>query len=244
MTWLAVLSASLFGSLHCAGMCGGFVAASQPDGKLGPATLGYQAARLMAYLLLGLSAGAAGAGLDRAGTSLGMERAAALVMGFSLMAAGLASFHRLRAMQEPALIPARSLHRETRELGVVARLRRRLATIAAPGTAMGGAALGAASAFLPCGWLWSFVLVAAGTGSALGGAATLSALWLGSLPALLATGWMATRLLDRAGKHAPWIAATLLLSLGVFSLYSRWPSTPAEGVAAPPPCHAHAGSEP
>jgi sulfite exporter TauE/SafE len=196
------------------------------------------------YLLLGVSAGAAGAGMDALGTSLGLERAAAAVMGFSLIAAGIAAFFRLRALQEPPLVSARSLHRERPETpGLIARFRKALAMMAAPGTFMGGAALGAASAFLPCGWLWSFVLVAAGTGSAGGGMATMFALWLGSLPALLAAGWLATQLLSRAGKHAPWIAASLLVAMGLLSLYERWPTERDSEAAAAPPCHAHAGVE-
>jgi sulfite exporter TauE/SafE len=245
MTWGAVLAASLFGSLHCAGMCGGFVAATQPEGKLGRATIGYQGARLLVYLLLGLVAGAAGAGVDALGSSLGLERAAAVLMGLSLMGAGLASFYRLRKRASGELVAAAALSPRRaggEKPGIIARARRSLAMHAAPGSLLGGAALGTASAFLPCGWLWSFVLVAGATGGAVSGAFVMSALWLGSLPALLAAGFLATTLVRVAGRHAPWIGAALIVGLGAWNLIDRWPdASAAESAATTAPCHAQPG---
>jgi sulfite exporter TauE/SafE len=58
---------------------------------------------------------------------------------------------------------------------------------------------GAASGFLPCGWLYSFVILAITTQSAILGATLLLAFWLGTLPALVGLSYGAGRL-----SHIPW----------------------------------------
>ena len=62
----AVLAASLVGSLHCAGMCGpflAFVVGAGPSAAGGPSALrlqvAYHAARGLGYALLGAAAGSA-----------------------------------------------------------------------------------------------------------------------------------------------------------------------------------------
>ena len=61
----AVFGASLVGSLHCAGMCGGFVAClCGGPSKVGSAHLAYHAGRGVGYLTLGALAGLLGATLQ------------------------------------------------------------------------------------------------------------------------------------------------------------------------------------
>ena len=64
MSYLAILTASLLGSLHCVGMCGGFatLAGAREDGGQGSGPVfAYHGARVAAYILLGAIAGALGA---------------------------------------------------------------------------------------------------------------------------------------------------------------------------------------
>ncbi|MBE7450024.1 MAG: sulfite exporter TauE/SafE family protein [Kofleriaceae bacterium] len=79
------------------------------------------------------------------------------------------------------------------------------------GSAGGGGAraraalLGLLSAALPCGWLWAFVVVAAGTGSPVGGALVMTAFWARH-GADDAGGWARGGAAGGAGRlaHARW----------------------------------------
>ncbi len=89
-----VFIASLLGSLHCVGMCGGFVAFySGADGSGGARRLlshaAYSGGRLVAYSILGLAAGAIGAALDLAGSLAGVQRIAAVAAGAVMIAWGI-----------------------------------------------------------------------------------------------------------------------------------------------------------
>jgi sulfite exporter TauE/SafE len=115
--------------------------------------------------------------------------------------------------------------------------------------------LGGASALLPCGFLYAFALAAAATGSPLGGALVMGALWLGNLPALLGFGLLLAGALSRLRRHIPLLSAASVLLLGLFTLNSRvnvpafalasvmaaMPAKPAAAVRAPSaadcPCH-------
>ena len=89
---LTVLGASLLGSLHCAGMCGGFVAfyAGTGDGRAGLSHAAYNLGRLAAYAVLGAMAGALGLALDLASAPIGIPRAAAVLAGLLITLWGIA----------------------------------------------------------------------------------------------------------------------------------------------------------
>jgi sulfite exporter TauE/SafE len=87
---LTVLVASLAGSLHCAGMCGGFVAfyaGSDPStgGRRALIHAAYNGARLIGYATLGIAAGSIGQALDLAGSMAGFQRLAAPVAGVTMI---------------------------------------------------------------------------------------------------------------------------------------------------------------
>jgi sulfite exporter TauE/SafE len=77
------------------------------------------------------------------------------------------------------------------------------------------------SGFLPCGWLWAFVVTAAGTGSAMKGAAVMTAFWAGTVPALLAVGLGAQLVSAPLRRHAPAVTAVLLVCLGLYAILGR-----------------------
>jgi sulfite exporter TauE/SafE len=79
-------------------------------------------------------------------------------------------------------------------------------------------ALGAGIAWgwIPCGLVYSMLVLAAASGSALDGAFVLAAFGLGTLPNLLAAGLAAQRL--AVVRRAPWVrrtAGTLIAALGI-----------------------------
>ena len=80
----AVFVASLVGSPHCAGMCGGIAAFCGGVGECSAkrsmgASAVYHASRLASYAMVGALAGAFGTLLNAGGSLVGVQRIAALV---------------------------------------------------------------------------------------------------------------------------------------------------------------------
>jgi len=225
---ITVFVASLVGSLHCVGMCGPFVAFyAGGDGSTGARRLVshavYSGGRLLSYAVLGAAAGSIGAALDLAGSVAGFQRAAAVVAGAVMVAWGLLALLRIRGVR--LLSPASSSGR----LGSWMRTAFRAVADKPPVVRAG--AVGLLSGVLPCGWLWAFLVTAAGTGSAVRGTAVMAAFWLGTVPALLAVGLGAQLVSAPLRRHVPAATAVLLVVLGLFAILSR-PASVAAGVAA------------
>jgi sulfite exporter TauE/SafE len=210
---LAVIGASLFGSAHCVGMCGGLVVATA---RTRAGVISYHLGRLAGYLALGALAGRIGEATFGAGDSgiqrwLGWGATGLLAAGFIAMG--------VRVWQ------GRGAHLfRTPSQGL-----ERLFRFAAgrPGWT------GLLSAFLPCGWLHSFVLAAVATGSAARGAALLGAFWLGTVPALALTPWLSARVLRPVAMRVPRLCAILLIAAGALSLGIRV----AAAFGGKPACH-------
>lgn len=239
-----VLTASLVGSLHCAGMCGGLVAVYAVDGERAP-HVAYHAGRLATYAALGAIAGALGGLLDLAGELVGIATLAAVVAGATVALWGV---FKLLALYDDRIqgvaLPAWAQKR----LGaMMARLRRH-----PPRTRAG--LLGLATGLLPCGWLYAFIAVAAGTGSPLFGAGVMAAFWAGSVPALAAIGVGVRRIAEPLGRRLPVISALALIAVGLGTVamrasktdsIARWlevkdaaaVAAPAADAPAKPHCH-------
>ena len=246
-TWYSIVAASLLGSLHCVGMCGGLVSFySAGSGSSGVSRwaphAAYHLTRLGAYMALGALAGGLGAGLDSLGARVGLSRLALLVASLGVAAWGLPLLFGRRA-------PARLL--QVRPRPAARRLQQRLAAFF--GTLVyrlrqrsplwRAGALGLTSALLPCGWLYAFVALAAGTGSAQHGAGLLAAFWMGTVPALLGLGAFVGRLAAPLAARLPRLSAAVVLSICVFNVVTRWPvanagDASAAAAAAAPSCHA------
>ncbi len=162
----AVFIASLVGSLHCAGMCGPFVAFAtlrplhrkgvEPSRPRAPILqIAYHGGRLFAYVLLGAAAGLLGATLDLGGSLLGFGRVAAIATGALLVIAGLSRIFTLLGVRLPQAPGAARLQRWVLAAQAAA------AHLAPTKRAL---SVGVLTAVLPCGWLYAFAAVAAGTG--------------------------------------------------------------------------------
>ncbi len=245
MSYLAILTASLLGSLHCVGMCGGFatLAGAREDGGQGSGPVfAYHGARVAAYILLGAIAGALGAGLDLFGRMAGLQRVAGVAMGASLLVLALHGLWRIRHPLRGDLTQLGGPRPRPRRLD---RLRAQLLRASRRGPWIGAAATGALAVFLPCLWLWSYVILAASTGSAARGALAMAAFALGTLPALFALSWISRVVSRRWAQRAPLLSALLLAVLGCASIVG-WtggpvapPLAPASGeIPREAPCHA------
>ncbi len=212
-----VLVASLVGSLHCAGMCGGFVVfwaggdASQGKNKVF-AHMAYNGGRLVTYVLLGALAGTLGQALDLAGRSAGLEKLAAALAGGLMVAWGALALLRALEVRVPQMPLPAVLHRAYSN--VLKQLHGKPPVVRA-------AIIGLASTLLPCGWLYAFAVTAAGTGSWAWGALTMAAFWLGTLPVLVGVGALVQQMAGPLRRHLPAVTALCVMGVGLFALTHR-----------------------
>jgi sulfite exporter TauE/SafE len=202
---ISILIASLIGSPHCAGMCGGFVALySHPIPNHKTAHLAYSLGRLTTYLTLGVTGALLGRTFDAA---TGIARASALVVGVILIAMGVLRLLGLGADFAPRIT--------ARISGAVSRLAK--PAFALP-VKLRPFAIGLVTTLLPCGWLYTFVAIAVGSSNLWSAAAIMLVFWLGTLPIMLTLGVTAGFLTERLGRYLPRITALLLILAGIFSL--------------------------
>ena len=234
---LGVFVSSLLGSLHCAGMCGPLVAAYAGWPGVGAsrrrraaAHAAYNAGRLAAYVGLGALAGTFGAAVNNAAAWVGISRAAAIVSGSLIALWGLHAALLALGVRVPRLASPSPLRRA---LGGAMR-----AAAAWPPVTR-ATILGMSSALLPCGWLYAFVVTAAGTGGALAGGAVMAVFWTGTLPVMLAFGEAVRALSGPLRRHVPVTCAVVLILMGLWTVFERSARGPfaATADAAKPACH-------
>ncbi|TWU02450.1 sulfite exporter TauE/SafE family protein [Stieleria varia] len=215
----AVVTSSLMGSLHCVGMCGPLALWASGAGDkensrslMMPTSL-YHVGRLITYTIVGLIAGLIGAAVDFGGGVLGLQVAAARVVGGLMVAIGLIKLW--------SMLGKRSASKElkpSRIGGLLAKVRPYVFRLPISARAL---ATGMLTTLLPCGWLYLFALIAAGTGSPWTGALLMIAFWVGTVPALVALV-AGTRVLSRKFTRAiPAVAAVLLICAGCFTASGR-----------------------
>ena len=208
-----IFLSSVLGSIHCAGMCGGFVALySAKADRVAPHHVSYNLGRLLTYLILGGLAGIFGAALDRGGSLLGVQYFASILLGLALILSGM------QTLLGPRLLNRMGLGRlpVSRLLGPLSRFFRAQSKDRGPLTRT--FLLGLTSTFLPCGWLYSFLVIAAATGQPFSAMAVMFVFWLGSLPALLLTGLLSRQAGLPLAQYAPKATAVLLICIGFASL--------------------------
>ena len=240
---LPILAASLLGSLHCASMCGPFAAfALMRDKKRGPWLLQalYHGGRLLAYTTLGALAGAFGASLDFGASLLGIGRVAGVVTGSLLVALGARRILAILGLRVPSF-PGSA------QVGRLVGRAQQIALRSEPAARSLGT--GICSALLPCGWLYAFVAMAAGSGGAAAGVFLMLVFWVGTVPILAGIGGGARELLARTGRGLQIATAVLVMALGLVSIAGRWNIAMAQAsggqagqaVSPPeqPPCHHH-----
>lgn len=210
---IGVLVASLLGSVHCAGMCGGFVCFYAGGAGSGTrAHVAYNVGRLASYLFLGLVAGMVGATVDRFGALAGLSRGAAVLSGTLMVAWGLSTLLAARGVRWPRLEGRLGGQNPLGKL--LARVRGRSAIVRASTT-------GLLTTLLPCGWLYAFVAAAAGTGRVDRALLTMGVFWLGTLPMMLAVGYGVQRLSGPLRTRLPVVTATAVVVMGLLSIAGK-----------------------
>ncbi|MBA2352283.1 MAG: sulfite exporter TauE/SafE family protein [Burkholderiales bacterium] len=181
-SYVLIFLAGIAGSMHCVGMCGGFVCAMKPDPRGTAATarrhLIYNSGRVTTYVFLGAVVGFAGASLvahDGGDTTASAaQRLLALVSGALMVFIGLQF---LGAFKTRVLSGAggRWLANALRDL------------LNSPSN-LAPLAFGVLNGFLPCPLVYAFAAQAAASGGPDSGAAIMLAFGLGTFPAMLAMG--------------------------------------------------------
>ena len=213
-------------SVHCVGMCGGFVAllAVRPLGAAPASTLGipswtrgavlaqqlmFNAGRVATYTLLGAATGGLGSFSVLVSHTGRLQALLMMAAGGVMIASGFAlagllnhwsMFKAKTASPQPWL---------ARGFKATMRLPRSLRALP----------LGALLGFLPCGLIYTMLGKAASTGSALGGALTMFAFGFGTLPALLLVAFFADLFTTSLREKLVRLSGVLLSVLGAITLF-------------------------
>jgi sulfite exporter TauE/SafE len=202
----ALLVSGFLGSLgHCLGMCGPLVLMLGARLKtqnlpLFPAQLLYHGARIGTYAVLGAVVGGLG---SLFGVGAMLNRAAgmiSLVLGLGVVLFGLGYL---------GWLPLGKLE------GAGAWWNRAMGRALKAGGLTQLALLGALNGVLPCGLVYSALLVAASTGGIVQGALGMAIFGAGTLPALLVVGIGAGTLSARTRQTLTRVAGVLIVLVGV-----------------------------
>lgn len=205
---ISALMMGLVGGPHCVAMCGaacaGIARAAPPHSTL--ALMKFQLSRLVGYSLMGMLAGGTVQGLGWMGQQTAVLRPVWTMMHVAALLLGLVLMWQAR---QPAFIDdwGQRLWRKARPVMA----------------GLGGKApvvLGVGWALMPCGLLYSALLVASLSASAVQGAVVMAAFALGTMVSLVAGPWLLLRLKDaRSGGWGIRLAGLALVATSGWALW-------------------------
>lgn len=212
----------LLGGVHCVGMCGGIVSTLTlglaRDGRPGAGAqfglqLAYNLGRILSYALAGALMGGLGSLALKLGSLQLAQKLLLSLSGLFMLALGLYLGGWWLGLAQVERLGG-AIWRRLEPWG------RRLLPVRTLGQALG---LGLIWGWLPCGLVYSTLVWAVSTGGPGSGAALLLAFGLGTLPNLLAVGFL-------AGGMAHWSrhplvrqgSGLILLGFGFQALWRAW----------------------
>lgn len=190
-------------------MCGGFTSLAANSQKSFYSQILYHCGRLLTYLSLGYLAGSIGSQIDKIGSEYGLIHFATIITATLLILSGLMGIirgyvvtiqflpHRVSALLQPII---KFFIKRPMIMPFV---------------------LGISTTLLPCGWLYTYLIIAAGTGSSINATLVMAFFWAGTLPLLLVTGAVSTLATTPLKKYAPLIASLLMMFAGGYSLFTH-----------------------
>jgi sulfite exporter TauE/SafE len=195
---VGILSSSFLGSWHCAGMCSP-VASLMAQRK---SLLAYHLGRLLAYVGLGVVAGGLGQ-IFLQSEFVYLRFVSSIILALILILMGLR-----------ILFPKFFKHNIFQSINTLAHKMQIFHL------SRSGLLVGMITAFLPCGWLYTYVMAAIATRSILAGALTMAIFWLGTLPALSVIPAMVRRGIQSSGIRQQRVAGAVLVCSGLYSILS------------------------
>ena len=199
---IAIFAASLAGSFHCTSMCGG-ISLSVTQGKFN-LQLAYHGLRLLGYLSIGAIAGLLGKSFffTPKMQTLGM------FLGYSL---GVILF-----VTGTMILMNKKIQFHSKSFAWIAKKLMTIGFKLSP--LLKATTVGFATVFLPCGWLYTFVLLSLATHSLVGGILTLFVFWLGTLPALMGGQLLLRKMLQKLELSGKKMTGILIMLAGIFSI--------------------------
>jgi sulfite exporter TauE/SafE len=210
---------ALLGGVHCVGMCGGIVGALTfglpPDkrnqfGGVLPYQLAYNLGRILSYGVAGAIMGGLGLLLAQFAPVQYAQKILLGIAGLFMVALGLylgGWWFGLNRVEQAGSV----LWRRIEPLG------RRLLPVRTLGQAL---VLGLLWGWIPCGLVYSALILAVSAGGVLPGAGVMLAFGLGTLPNLLAMGFAVGAVAHLTQK--PWVrqsAGAMVIAFGVITLW-------------------------
>ena len=189
-------------------MCGGLACSASNDRK---SWLIYQTGRLLGYLGLGFMAGTLGKHILLDTWTSPMVGLTALAMSLGLIASGISLWPGSHALFSTPKFVVRAF---PKFMGKLQNILKNAPTLRS-------FSFGIFTVLLPCGWLYSFVMLAVATKSPISGAAVLVSLWLGSLPALTIGPVVFQFFKLRAPRFQQMALALALIVLGGMNLFQK-----------------------
>lgn len=197
---LSIISTSFLGSWHCAAMCGPVATLMAQRKSLSAYHLG----RFVSYATLGLIGGGVGQVFLNS-QFVTLRWISAILMAGFLFYLALTKF-----------LPQRFKQDHLAFTKIIDRIHGAFFFK----RTQSGFGVGLLTAFLPCGWLYTYVLAAIATQSAWGGLLVMSLFWLGGLPVLLSAPTLIRSLISGSPRFHQKIAGFILLFSSVYSLAS------------------------
>lgn len=220
---LAALLAGLLGSAHCLGMCAGISGLFAVNASVAslrtqlPAALTYNLGRVLSYAVLGLIVGSFGSVVVKASPEI--ARSVRLVSGLIIILVGLKVAFDLRLLNVIERMGATLWNR-------IAPLAKGLVPVTSLPRALG---LGLLWGWLPCGLVYSVLLIAATSTKPAYGAAIMIAFGIGTLPAMIMTGLGAAQMSQFMRRRSARLGFGLLIVvLGALTI-----AMPLTGLLAP-----------
>ncbi len=218
--YLAAFMVGLLGGVHCVGMCGGIVGAltaGLPPQQRGralaalPYHLAYNTGRILSYCVAGAVLGGVGLASARLVPVQSVQTLLQGLAGIFMIALGLylgGWWLGLTRLEQSGA----AVWRKLEPVG------RRLLPVHSPVAALG---VGTVWGWLPCGLVYSVLIMALTAGGPLQGALLMFSFGLGTLPTLLGSGLLASKL--AVYLRLPWVRSTagiLVFLFGAVTLFS------------------------
>lgn len=209
----AALLAGLVGSAHCLGMCAGISGLFAVNAEVAslrksiPTALVYNAGRVITYAVLGMIVAAFGSVIVKASPNLAVG--VRILSGIIIILVGLKVAFDLRVLNVIERMGGTLWAR-------IAPVATKLVPVTSLPKALG---LGLVWGWLPCGLVYSVLLIAATSASPMGGAASMVAFGIGTMPAMVLSGLGAARLssfLQRRGTRLG--LGLLIVAMGLLTI--------------------------
>lgn len=205
-----LLVSGVLASLHCVGMCGGFVLALHRPGAPAWKRMAAPAALLLGkaftYVILGALAGIASGAVVRSGWFSSAQAVLAVVAGCLMVLAGLQVAGVLREL------PVGSLFGPGSAYG------RAAASVAAARGPAAPFAMGTLVGLLPCPLVYAFLAAALATGGILPAMGTMAILGLASAPALVLVAAVGAAVTPLVRARIVRVAGAVVVLMGVVTV--------------------------